>query len=335
MSDWKQLLLGDPTGWLLEEDNPSVRYLTLVDILGRPETVPEVKQARAAIMRTGVAPRVLAQQNPDGSWDRPDRPYHAKYRGTVWQLIILAGLLAEGDDERVRRGCEFVLERLQDRSSGGFAMNQAVRAGGGRHREVLPCLTGNLAWALLRFGYGGDPRVERAIGWLVRYQRFDDGVVDPPTGWPYDTYEMCWGRHTCHMGVVKALKALAEIPASEWSRGVRRTIDQSVEYLLRHHIHKRSHDLAKVSKPGWRRFGFPRMWQTDILEILGILTRLGYRDERMREAVDVVISKQDADGRWKLADTFNGKFLVDIEEKGAPSKWITLHALRVLKAWAT
>jgi hypothetical protein len=252
----------------------------------------------------------------------------------VWQLIILAELLAEGNDERVRKGCEFVLEKLQDRSSGGFAMNHAVRTGGGRHREVLPCLTGNLTWALRRCGYGSDPRVRQAIDWIVRYQRFDDGVADPPSGWPYDTYEMCWGRHTCHMGVVKALKALAEIPASERSEGVRSAIDQGAEYLLRHHIHKCSHELAKVSKPGWRRFSFPRMWQTDLLEVLGILTRLGHRDERMREAVEVVISKQDQDGRWRLADTFNGKFLVDIEEKGTPSKWVTLNALRVLKAWA-
>jgi hypothetical protein len=324
---------GDPTDWLLETDNPSVRYLTLVEIVGRPTTAPEVTEARAAIMRTGVVPRILACQNPDGSWDRPDRPYHAKYRGTVWQLIILAELCADGSDERVRRGCEFVLERLQDTSSGGFSMNHAVRTGGGRHREVLPCLTGNLAWSLLRLGYGDDARVARAIDWIVRYQRFDDGVLDPPSGWPYDIYEMCWGRHSCHMGVVKALKALAEIPTSERSDDARRVIDHGVEYLLRHHIHKRSHDLTKVSKPGWRRFGFPRMWQTDILEVVGILTRLGCRDDRMREAVDVVMSKQDQNGRWTLADTFNGRFLVDIEDKGEPSKWITLNALRVLKAW--
>ena len=75
------------------------------------------------------------------------------------------------------------------------------------------------------------------------------------------------------------------------------------------------------------------MYQTDILEILGILTKLGYKDERMREAVDLVVSKQDAYGKWKLANTFNGRFQVDVEEKGKPSKWITLNALRVLKRY--
>ncbi len=77
--------------------------------------------------------------------------------------------------------------------------------------------------------------------------------------------------------------------------------------MLVHHIHKQSHDLGRVSKPGWKKFGFPLMYQTDVLEILGILTSLGYRDERMQEAVDLLVSKQDARGRWKLESTFNGR----------------------------
>jgi hypothetical protein len=101
--------------------------------------------------------------------------------------------------------------------------------------------------------------------------------------------------------------------------------------MLRHHIYKRSHDLSRVSKPSWLRFGFPLMYQTDALEILGILTKLGYKDERMQETVDLVISKQDVQGRLKLESTFNGRFQVNIERKGELSKWITLNALKALK----
>ena len=334
MSDWRSLLRGDSTDWLLEKNNPSVRYLTMVDLLGMPAADLDAQAARAEIMRIGVVPLILSKQDSGGWWVRPDRPYHAKYNGTVWQLIILAELFADGNDERVRRGCEFVLDRLQDTESGGLSISHAARTGGGRHSEVIPCLTGNMVWSLLRLGYRGDARVHRGVEWIVRYQRFDDGVDDPPAGWPYDRSDVCWGRHTCHMGVVKALKALSEIPATERSAGVQQALDDGVEYLLNHHIHKRSHALTQVARPGWLRFGFPLMYQTDALEILGILMRLGYRDERMREAIDVVISAQDADGRWRLASTFNGKFLVDIEEKGKPSKWITLNALRALRAWA-
>ena len=133
------------------------------------------------------------------------------------------------------------------------------------------------------------------------------------------------------MGVVKALKALAEIPKNKRSKDVKNTIDKGVRYMLKHHIHKRSHDLSRFSKPSWLRFGFPLMYQTDVLEILGILTKLGFKDKRMQEAINLVVSKQDDQGRWKLERTFNGRFQTNIEQKGKPSKWITLKALRTLK----
>jgi hypothetical protein len=135
------------------------------------------------------------------------------------------------------------------------------------------------------------------------------------------------------MGVVKALKALAEIPVGKRSKDVVKTIEEGVEHMLKHQVHKRSHDLSHVSKPGWLRFGFPLMYQTDVLEILGILTKLGYRDKRMQEAVDLVVSKQDSLGRWKMENTFNDRFHANIEQKGKPSKWITLNALKVLKGF--
>ena len=283
-------------------------------------------------MEVGVVPKILAKQKDEGYWETAERFYTAKYKGTAWQLIILAELGADGKDERVRAACEFILENSQDRESGGFSYHSA-KTGGGQRSGVIPCLTGNMVWSMIRIGYLGDPRVQRGIDWIVTYQRFDDKIKAAPEGWPYDRWKTCWGKHTCHMGVVKALKALAEIPVNERSEDVKDTIEQGVEYVLKHHVHKRSHNLSRVSKPGWLRFGFPLMYQTDALEVLGILTKLGYRDKRMQEAVDLVISKQDDQGRWKLESTFNGRFQVNIEQKGKPSKWITLNALKALKGF--
>ena len=331
MSDWKSILKADPTDWLLENDNPSVRYLTLTEILDKPENSAEVKQAKGEIMKIGIVPKIFAKQENGGYWEAPGRFYTAKYKGTVWQIMILAELGADGKDERVKKACEFILANSQDHESGGFSMATSTKMGGGRHSEVIPCLTGNMVWSLIRFGYLEDSRVQLGINWIVKYQRFDDAIKEAPKGWPYDKFGICFGTHSCHMGVVKALKALAEVPADKRSKNVKSTIERGVEYILVHHVHKRSHDLRRVSKPGWLRFGFPLMYQTDALEILGILTNLGYKDERMQEAVDLVISKQDNQGKWKLENTFNGRFQVNIEKKGESSKWTTLNALRVLK----
>ena len=333
MADWKSVLKADPTAWLLGEDNPSVRLLTLTEILDRPSGDPDVRAARAEIMERGIVPRILARQNPDGSWDKPDALYTAKYKGAVWQLLILAELGADGNDPRVRKAGEFILKNSQDRAGGGFAMHRSVKSGGGRATEVIPCLTGNMAWSLIHLGFGDDPRLARAIDWIAKVQRYDDGEAEAPRGEPYEKFRICWGKHSCHMGVVKALKALAGIPPKKRSAPVRRSIGEGVEYLLKHHIYKKSHDLSRIAKPGWLRFGFPLMYQDDILEILDILLRLGVKDPRMREAVDIVASKQDAAGTWVLENTFNGRFQVDIEKKGKPSKWITLRALNVLKMY--
>jgi hypothetical protein len=332
MESWKSKLHADPTKWLLEKNNPSVRYFTLRDLLEKPTTDSEVKEARQDIMKTGVVPAILAKQKNKGYWDEPERFYTAKYKGTVWQLMILAELGADENDSHIRKACEFILSFSQDIESGGFAHSSSAKKGGGRHNEVIPCLTGNMVWSLIRLGYLDDPRLQQGITWITNYQRFDDGIPEVPKGWPYDRLKAaCLGKHTCHMGAVKALKALAEIPEKKRSTAVKQTIEKGVEYLLLHHVFKSSHDVSRVPKPGWLKFGFPLMYQTDALEILGILTKLGYNDKRMQEAIDVVVSKQDNQGIWILENTFNGRYQVNIEKKGEPNKWITLNALRTLK----
>jgi hypothetical protein len=332
VTNWKSLLNGDPIDWLLEMNNPSVRFFTLTEFLEKPEANPEVAQAKNQIMHIGVVPKILAKQNDQGYWETREQFYTAKYKGTVWQLIILGELGADGKDEKIKKACEFILENSQDHESGGFSIWSAARTGGGRHSGVIPCLTGNMVWSFIKLGYLEDPRVERGINWITTYQRFDDGIKYSPKGWPYDkTVGRCFEKHSCHMGVVKALKALSAIPVNRRSGDVKNTIEIGAEKLLIHYIHKRSHNLNRVSKPSWLQFGFPNMYQTDVLEILVTLTKLDYRDERMQEAVDLVISKQDDRGRWKLERTFNGRFQTNIEQKDRTSKWITLNALRVLK----
>lgn len=333
MSNWHQYLKSDPTEWLLEDNNPSVRYFTLKRILGLSERHKDVRQARQRIMETGAVPAILNEQHAEGCWGEARNFYSGKYHSTVWQLIILAEHAADGEDQRIKRACEFILNRSQDQSTGGFSMHTAERTGGGRSTEVIPCLTGNMVWSLGRFGYGSDERLKRGIDWLANYLRFDDGESQPPSDWPYNRYEMCYGRHSCFMGVVKGLKALAEVPEKDRSQDVRQCIQNGVDFMLKHHVYRQSHNLAKAAKPGWTRLGFPRMYQTDIMEVLLILTELGVRDERMQEAVNLLVSKQDENGRWLLQETFNDSFLVKIEAKGKPGKWVTLNALTALKRY--
>lgn len=332
MEAWRTALGADPTAWLLDGDQPGVRATALTDLLDRPADDPDVVASRRAVMTSDVVRRIMAAQLDDGHWGGRDTFYRDKYHGTVWQLIVLAALGADGADDGVRAGCEAVLRDGQHAASGGFGYDRSRTAGGALEKTVIPCLTGNLAWALTRLGMLDDARVQAGLDWIATYQRFDTGDGRAPTGPPYFR-EPCWGRHTCHMGAVKALKALAAVPEDRRTPAMRGTVDAGVDYLLRHHVHKRCHDPSVVARPGWLRFGYPLMYQTDALEVLGILTSLGVHDERMTEAVDAVVSKADDDGRLRLECTMNDRLVARVEVKGRPSRWLTLEALRVLRAW--
>ena len=133
------------------------------------------------------------------------------------------------------------------------------------------------------------------------------------------------------MGVVKNLKALAEIPPYKRVNKINNFIEKAVDYMLNHHIYKQSHNLDVAAKQEWTQFGFPLMWKIDALEIMDILTKLGYHDQRMQDSIDLILSKQNSNGRWILEKTFNGRMQINIEKKGKESKWITLIALRILK----
>lgn len=333
MNDWKTLLKADPTDWLLEEENPSVRYFTLKDILDRPEDDTEVQTVRRDIMKNGMVPNILEMERDPVYLQAYPRFYTYKYKGLVWQLIVLAELGAKANPQ-IKEQCEYILCNSQEIQDGGFSEGTSVKAGGGKISGVYPCLTGNMVWSLLRFGYQDDIRLQKGINWITRFMRFNDGILNDPQVPPYDRVEMCWGKHTCHMGVVKALKALSAIPKELKTVEINDTIQKAAEFLLIHHIHKRSHNLNRVSKPGWLKLGFPLMYQTDILEILDVLTGLGIKDSRMDEAISIVFAKQDDMGRWKTENTYNSdRLLIPMGQAGEQSKWITLRAVRVLKRY--
>lgn len=320
--------------WLLEEKDPAVRLATLTDLLGRPADDPEVRSARRRMMEEPGIRRVMDAQNPDGSWGEPGRFYLDKYEGTTWTLLTLAELGADPADPGVRAACEYVLSRSREPLSGGFSVEESGKTHAGVPGYVIPCLTGNMVYALVRLGFLDDPRTQAAIGWILENQQADDGEIDGPRPASIARLTSCFGKHSCHMGVAKALKALAAIPADRRSDAVQAKIAVLAEYFLIHRLYKKSHAPDEVGKPGWLKFGFPLMYQTDALELLGLFASLGIRDPRLDDAVALVLRKRNSDGTWTLENTYNGKTRLRIERKDEPSKWITLKALAALSFYA-
>lgn len=321
-------LQADPLPWLLEPDeaNPGVRYFALRDLLDRPADDPEVVAAQDAVMRTGPVPAILDAQYPEGYWVKPGPGYSPKYRSTLWSVLFLAQLGADGKDERIHRAVEYVFAHAQA-ENGGFACN-------GRPSTTIHCLWGNMVRALLDLGYGGDERLDRAIDALARsitgegYEWYRKGGVQAPGFVCSANYGL-----PCGWGAVRALWALNRVPSAGRTPAVEAAIETCADFLLSYDVARADYPYKERINSSWFKFGYPLGYVTDVLLNLEVLSEAGCaKDPRLNDAVELVLSKQDGQGRWKMEYSYNGKMWADVEKKGKPSKWITLRAVRVLKA---
>ena len=303
--------------WLLEKDQPSVRYLALTQLLEKSEDDPEVRSAKAMIPKEGWAVDILAEQKGGGWWVSDESLYRPKYHSTNWMLLVLSDLGLTRSNPRIERACELWLERFAKRD-GGF--------GADTMRTSELCIVGNTARALVKFGYTDHPKLRTAFEWLVKNQK-ENG------GWH------CWGRN----GVLDAwegMSALAAYPRRKWTAAIERAVERGAEFYLSKEMHKQG-----ASYGPWYRFHYPIHYYYDILVGLDFMTALGYGgDRRLRYAFSLLNRRRRPDGTWNLdaihpdLEGSSAKWYAKkpptpfaLEESGHPSKMITLRALLALQ----
>jgi hypothetical protein len=116
---------------------------------------------------------------------------------------------------------------------------------------------------------------------------------------------------------------------------IQRAIRHGVEFLFSTDPAKARYPTGYSAKPSgnWWKFGFPVFYVSDVLQIAEALLALGYgRDRRLENTLSLIREKQDEHGRWALEYDYAGKTWVDFDPRQRPNKWVTLRALRVLKA---
>ncbi len=313
----------DPLPWLLEPENPSARTLALTDLLDRPGDDHDVVAARAAIPEWGPVRAILDAQWPEGYWIAPGVGYSPKYKATVWQVIFLAALGAPRT-EAVDRACDRVLS--DSRLSDGRFSAKVTEQG------AIACLGGNLLRALLQLGFE-DPRVAESVkahaemvlrdGYRCRYNALREANGE----WPLRMRDGL----PCAWGAIKTLGAFAELSPGHRSTAVLEAIDAGIALLLGSSLAGGDYPTATAPSPLWQQFGFPLGYTSDLLEALEVLGKLSIDvGDQLAPAMEVVRSKGDQSGRWKLEHT-PGNTWASFGNVGALSKWVTLRALRVLK----
>lgn len=322
--------------WLLEESDPGVRYFALRDLLGAPLDDKDVAAARRATVRRSPVREILEAQDRDGFWVKAGPGYSPKYTGTVWQVIFLGQLGADGENRRVRRAADYVLDHSRS-ELGGFSVN-------GSPAFMIHCLQGNLGSSLLELGLGEDPRLRTALDWLAR-SITGEGIAAAGSPQNVRYYRsgnsgpgFCCSANNhkpCGWGAVPALEALSRVPPSARSAAQSRAIRQGADFLLGTDPATAAYPMGSGTKPNgsWFKFGYPMGYVTDVLRIAEVLVALGRgRDRRLRHLRDLILSKRRPDGRWPLEYSYTGKTWFDLGPKRAPNKWVTLRARRALQA---
>jgi hypothetical protein len=195
--------------------------------------------------------------------------------------------------------------------------------------EVEPCINGQVAATGAYFGQEVRGIVDRLLG-----EQLDDG------GWNCEAIN--GSTRSSFNTTICVLEALLEY---ELANGAVAEITEArlrgQEYLLERRLFRRrsTGEIIERDRKGnsvWSSFAFPTWWHYDLLRGLEYLRRAGVTpDERVSEAIDLVISKRGEDGRWLLETQYPGEMPVAVEAGvGQPSRWITLRALRVLKWYA-
>lgn len=298
--------------WLLDAD-PSIRWQVMRDLSGEPEEVFTAERSRIAVEGWGA--RLLSLQDDDGNWGG-GAWVRGSWASTLETLMLLRELGLDPQCPQAREA----IDRVRDRSDWGPYHGHSPFFEG----EVEPCINGRVLACGAYFGEANDRLVHRLLS-----EQLPDG------GW---NCEAPPSKRSSFNSTICVLEGLLEFENATGARGVVRDARlRGQDYLLERQLFRSLStgnviDRDRKSGRDWREFTFPTRWHYDVLWGLEYLRKAGaVPDERVAEAIDLVVMRRHRNGRWGLSDPHPGKVHFDLEDgRGTASRWNTLRALRVL-----
>jgi len=302
--------------WLLDS-NPSIRWQAMRDLIGAPAN--EVTAERARVATEGAGARLLALQGGDGRWGGV--AWNRGWNSTMHVLSLLRELGLDPVSDQARRAVGLVRDRVTWHGCGPPECEGNPFFAG----ELEPCINGQVAASGAYFGQDVRGIVDRLLS-----EQLPDG------GWNCEAAS--GSTRSSFNTTICVLEALLEYEqAGGSSAEVTEARLRGQDYLLERRMFRRrsTGEVIERDRKGgakWTRFAFPTWWHYDLLRGLDYLRRVGVApDERVAEAIELVESKRDSDGRWPLETRHRGTMAVDVDQgEDQPSRWNTLRALRVL-----
>jgi len=307
--------------WLLAGD-PAIRWQVMRDLAGAADDAVECE--RREIAREGWGARLLAKQDAEGTWagglSSDGGLYSPKWTSTTYTMMLLRDFGLPVTSQPVRKACALLLDRGLQLDGGISYGNWAKWIGRGE-----TCITG-MVLSILSYFEHADPRLDSIARHLLE-QQMSDG------GWNCRRWK--GATHASVHTTISVLEGLRfyELHGGREAREAQAAQHRGREFLLVHRLF-RSHRTGRIIKTEFTRFAFPPRWHYDILRVLDYFQAAHARcDPRLAEAIDIVRGRRGEDGRWPLQNHYRGKTYFELERRGAPSRWNTLRALRVLNWW--
>lgn len=298
--------------WLIEPENPSVRYRTMIEILDKSQDDAEVQDSKSQIVTSIPVRAILDKMHPEGYWlQKNPRTGEILGKGlkygafgtTHYCLSYLAELGLDRSHPKVAKATERYLS-LQ-RSDGDFYGH-------------FSCLLGYNIRTFIMLGYKDNPRVNRSIDLMLNTNRPDGGYLCDMHEGKYKTRSV----KSCIRGSVKALLAFSYLP--EYWRHER--VKELVEYFLSRNGIFRKSSLNEFVNKDIERNSFPITWRANVFEILLALSKMGYgNDSRLERAWKFMDTKRDTMGRYVL-DWTPTQCPWKIGKRNQPNKWLTLYS---------
>jgi prenyltransferase beta subunit len=305
--------------WLLAGE-PWVAYCTTIDLLDMDETNKRVLEAKEAVRKHPLIERIFKGLNKNGYWgtSRDIHVWWPRKHTTFWLLPVLADFGFTVEDKRIAGACEYVFSTQL--KSGGFGWDPPTKPG--------DCHSAIIIESLAKMGYLPDSRLQKAYNWLIKRQRLDRGF------WCKDTGQIGGPREkepSCAMATMFVLGALTQNPKLRDGEVARKGIDFLFTcWKNRGKTRYAGHD-SQVGTD-WEKLKYP-FTDYKILKFLDVLSQFECAKKRLQESemVNLLLSKQDNDGRFTPESIVKVWSDFDFGQKEKPSKWITLLALRIVK----
>ena len=302
---------GEIINWLLEGDI-SIEYQTRRDLLDEDEK--KCVALRKRIAEEGFGKRFMEAQNPNGHWGM--RFYQPKWISTHYTLLDLR-LIEINTTLSITKIINVIINENKG-TDGGINPGAALA-------QSDVCINGMFINYACFFGV--DENALRPVVDCVISQQMPDGGFNCMSNRSGAVHSSLHSTLSVLEGITEYLKQGYTYRAEELAE----IIPQAVEFMLAHRLYK-SDKTGKIIKKSFTMLSYPARWYYDILRALDYLryAQIPY-DPRMRDALDLLTKKRNKDGTWNVQAKHPGQVHFDMEQTGAPSRWNTLRALRVLK----